>query len=69
MLECKNINQVYKTTQALSDVSFTLDKGVYGLVGEGLMLNHWIGKGILLFIVTVLNGGRILFNTFYNRKV
>lgn len=28
---------------------------------EGLMLNHWIGKGILLFIVTALNGGRILF--------
>lgn len=29
---------------------------------KGLMLNHWIGKGILLFIVTVLNGGRILFS-------
>ena len=28
---------------------------------EGLMLNHWIGKGILLFIVTALNGGRIMF--------
>lgn len=28
---------------------------------EGLMVNHWIGKGILLFIVTMLNGGRILF--------
>ena len=36
---------------------------------EGLMLNHWIGKGILLLIVTALNGGRILFDTLYNRKV
>lgn len=28
---------------------------------EGLMLNHWIGKGVLLLIVTMLNCARILF--------
>ena len=34
MLECSNITQMYRTTQALSDVSLILDKGVYGLIGE-----------------------------------
>lgn len=47
MLECKNISQIYKTTQALSDVSFTLDKGVYGLVGE-----NGAGKTTLFKLLT-----------------
>ena len=47
MLECRNVNQIYKTTHALSDVSFTLDKGVYGLVGE-----NGAGKTTLFKLLT-----------------
>lgn len=47
MLECRNVDQIYKTTQALSDVSFTLDKGVYGLVGE-----NGAGKTTLFKLLT-----------------
>ena len=32
-LEVKNISKHYKTKQALKDVSFRLENGVYGLVG------------------------------------
>ena len=32
-LEVKNISKQYKTKQALKDVSFRLENGVYGLVG------------------------------------
>lgn len=34
MLECKNITQRFQSNNALSDVSLTLNKGVYGLIGE-----------------------------------
>ena len=37
---------------------------VYDTEIENLMLNHWIGKGILLFVVTVLNIGQIQFNKY-----
>ena len=47
MLEFKNVDQIYKTTRALSDVAFTLDKGVYGLVGE-----NGAGKTTLFKLLT-----------------
>ncbi len=34
MLECKNISQRFQSNNALSEVSLTLNKGVYGLIGE-----------------------------------
>lgn len=47
MLECKNITQKYKATQALFDVSLTLGKGVYGLIGE-----NGAGKTTLFKLLT-----------------
>ena len=47
MLECKNISQRFQSNNALSEVSLTLNKGVYGLIGE-----NGAGKTILLHILT-----------------
>lgn len=47
MLECSNITQMYRSTQALSNVSLILDKGVYGLIGE-----NGAGKTTLFKLLT-----------------
>ncbi|MCM1193487.1 MAG: ATP-binding cassette domain-containing protein [Butyrivibrio sp.] len=59
MIEVENITKKYKNVNALSDVSFKLETGVYGLVGE-----NGAGKTTVMKIFTgqiTQDAGQILF--------
>ena len=59
MIEVKNITKKYKNVNALKDVSFQLETGVYGLIGE-----NGAGKSTIMKILTrqiIQDTGQILY--------
>lgn len=59
-LQVEHLCKSYKTKEALKDVSFTLKKGVYGLLGE-----NGAGKSTLMRMMSTVDfptGGRILYD-------
>ena len=60
MLKVRHLNKSYKTTAALSDVSFELKEGIYGFLGP-----NGAGKSTLIHLITDnirRDSGEILWN-------
>lgn len=60
VLQAEHLCKSYRKKEALKDVSFKLEQGVYGLLGE-----NGAGKSTLMRILTTVDfptGGRVLYN-------
>jgi len=59
-LEVKGVSKVYANVKVLSDITFVLENGIYGLIGP-----NGAGKSTLIRLITTLeknDEGTILYN-------
>lgn len=59
-LEVKGVSKVYGNVKVLSDITFVLENGIYGLIGP-----NGAGKSTLIRLITTLeksDGGTVLYN-------